>query len=392
MDSRIIKLPSIRAEELRSLGYHWYLDGDNHDFLVPEMLSLTIPETAGMKMASEELSTCFVEGYKYVNKKNLWDAMCIPKAAVSMIQHSWDYGHAHLLARYDFAGGIEGLPLKLLESNADTATMMPESSVFQKILAKGYDGPSKGQINKLHEDLVAAFKSILEEEPQREPTLLCSSLGFIEDQLNLQIVGKAADEAGFYVQYADLKEVTFSEDEGIFVENEDGSFGQFDFWYKLVPWEFIAYDEPELLRLLSNIVTKDLCYVMNPAYTMLFQSKAFLTILSQLYPRNPRILKAYLEPGRFKGKAYVEKVCYGRMGENITIYDEYGKTVERTGGDFGHFRSIQQEFAQLYTDEKDQVYQAGVYLIRDKMSCISFRRGDNLIIDDDIEFVPHIVL
>lgn len=56
----------------------------------------------------------------------------------------------------------------------------------------------------------------------------------------------------------------------------------YPFWFKLIPWEYIAVDEPELAEILTKIVTAEKAVVLNPAYTMLFQSKAILKYLWEL--------------------------------------------------------------------------------------------------------------
>jgi len=46
---------------------------------------------------------------------------------------------------------------------------------------------------------------------------------------------------------------------------------------------------------------------------------------------------------------------------------------------------------ELYKDEDDDLYQPSVFMVDGRPSCLSFRRGEKLIIDDDAQFIPHII-
>lgn len=75
-----------------------------------------------------------------------------------------------------------------------------------------------------------------------------------------------ANEAGFQTNFSFVDEVEFSE-EGIFKEGEN-----YEYWFKLIPWEDIAIEEGELAMLLTQIMRNQRAIILNPAYTLLFQS------------------------------------------------------------------------------------------------------------------------
>lgn len=79
-----------------------------------------------------------------------------------------------------------------------------------------------------------------------------------------------ANEAGFQTNFSFVDEVEFSE-EGIFKEGEN-----YEYWFKLIPWEDIAIEEGELAMLLTQIMRNQRAIILNPAYTLLFQSKGIL--------------------------------------------------------------------------------------------------------------------
>jgi glutathionylspermidine synthase len=164
------------------------------------------------------------------------------------------------------------------------------------------------QFNTLYESLVAQFGEMRKQNPDHEPTLLISTMeGYPEDDTNMQVLGEAAREAGFEVAFEHIERTEFSSVEGIYKQSSnDGSFTRYDYWFKLVPWEYIGWDEPELAQILTDLVTNEKTIVLNPAYTLLFQSKGILKILWQLFPNHPLLLETASTP--LVNKTSVEKV------------------------------------------------------------------------------------
>lgn len=209
----------------------------------------------------------------------------------------------------------------MIEFNADTATCIPETALVQWAALKANGLDEESQFNTLYETLVSSFEEIKEANPEKEPAILFTSMeGYPEDYSNVQVLMEAAKEAGFEVAHEYITGVEFSPAEGIFIQNADSTFTRYDFWFKLIPWEFMAWDEPELLKILTELVISGKTVVMNPAYTMLFQSKGILKILWDLYPNHPLLLETAFEP--LKNKAQVQKVMLGREGANVKIMRE----------------------------------------------------------------------
>ena len=103
--------------------------------------------------------------------------------------------------------------------------------------------------------LTHQFNQILRLNPKKDKTLLVSTLDYEEDILNVEVVIKAAKKAGFTdVQMMPLDKIIFAPDEGIFIELNAESYRRYDFFFKFIPWEFIAYEEPDLMDILTAIV------------------------------------------------------------------------------------------------------------------------------------------
>ena len=127
--------------------------------------------------------------------------------------------------------------------------------------------------------------------------------------------------------------------------------------------------------------------ILNPAYTLLFQSKGMMKILCDLFPDSPYLLKTSFEP--LKGIQYVEKRMFGREGANVRIVDASGNTLEANDGPYGNFKPIYQEYVEFPKDSTGNSYQAGVFFAYEACG-LGFRRGGK-ILGNMSKFVGHVL-
>lgn len=389
MVDRFIDLPSGARQTIIEKGYGWFLKGENDDYLAPDAILVHNNELEQFKQASDACYKMYMDALDKMYHQNLWSRLGLPEVMVPLMRLDMQRSIPHVCGRLDLSGGIDGLPVKLIEFNADTSSLMPESAHFQSWLYEPVHTQFAGQFNFLIQDLTKIFKSIKKRFSDRPSTMLFTSLGYEEDRLNIQVLKEAAEAAGFNVAYSDLEHVIFGDD-GVFLEKGD-EYTQYFFVYKFIPWEFILYEEPDLMDILIKLSTDHDLIVLNPAYTLAFQAKHMLSFLYEENPRNEYLLPTYDQESPLRGKQYVRKVNFGRMGENIEVISPTGKTLARTTGDFGHFSSVFQEFAPMYEDEDGDIYQSSMFLANGYPSCLCFRRRDDLIVDDDAEFVTHVL-
>lgn len=373
---------------LRSLGWSWMLNEQLKGYFRHEALAISPSEAEAYAEAAGELYQLYVQAGQHALDHGLLKSMGIPANMERMIRQTWDDDrHLHLYGRFDLAGGIDGRPIKLIEFNADTATSIPETAVVQwaHLLANGMDDAQ--QFNHLYESLRNNFLTLKTLNPDLEPALLISTMsGFPEDDTNIEVLAEAARDAGFEVAFAYVEDITFSATEGIFTENAKG-YLRYPYWFKLIPWEFIAYDEPELLQLLDTIIEKRLAVVINPPYTLLFQSKAILKLLWELNPGHPLLLETSDRP--LAGKKQVEKVIFGREGHNTRIIDADGQEIASMAGEYGEFDRIYQAYAEFPRDDEGNYYQAGVFFAYEPCA-LGFRYGD-IILGDTAMFSGHLI-
>ena len=386
-----IKNP-LTPEYLEGIGFSWHTDSDGSSYLVDKIVKISEVEAMAFYEASNELYDMFVEAGEYVIENDLLDEIGIPFNLKELVKLSWENDvHWHLYGRFDFAGGVDGVPLKLLEFNADTPTSLVETSLIQWAVLKKEGLDDTKQFNNIHNALMDNFKRLVTLEESVEKfneyydgwkILFSSVRGYDEDEKTVLYLKSIAEEVGFECEFAYIDEVEFDE-EGIYYKEKE-----YEYLFKLIPWEDIAIEEGELASLLTRIVKNKKAIILNPAYTLMFQSKAMLKILWDLFPNHPLLLETSFEP--LEEKAFVKKPIFGREGGNVQIFDESGEVIEQNGGDYENFPVIYQEFAELNQDEQNNFYQAGVFFAYEGCG-LGFRSSSSLILNDMSKFVAHMI-
>ncbi|TDE13401.1 glutathionylspermidine synthase family protein [Dyadobacter psychrotolerans] len=383
-------LPEHPEKALQKVGWNWMLGTDTAPYVTSDVVVVSEQEATQYYQAATTLYDMLVEAGQHAIDHVMFREMGIPENLVEMIKLSWeDDRQVHLYGRFDLAGGVSGDPVKFIEFNADTATCIPESAVVQWAHLRINNLDESQQFNTLYETLVAQFLYIKRANTDLTPSILFSTMkDNPEDDTNVSILREAAKEAGFDVDFAYIEDVEFSNGEGVFKQDpENGSFIRFDFWFKLVPWEFIGNEEPELARILTEIVKNRKALILNPAYTLLFQSKYILKVLWDLYPYHPLLLQTerYVIPH----KKSVSKVLFGREGANVSILERGGEVSETVDGEYEDQSKIYQEYVEFPTDSAGNSYQAGVFYAGEPCA-LGFRRGGK-ILDNTAQFVGHLV-
>lgn len=386
------KVKEIDKQYLESLGFFWHTDSDNSSYISDEIIAISEQEALSFENAANELYDMFIHAGQYIIDNNLFHDIGIPFNLINTIKLSWENDvHWHLYGRFDFAGGIDGLPIKLLEFNADTPTSLFETAIIQWAILK-YNGLQENlQFNGVYEAILDNFKRIvtLDNDIDRFDHLyegwkfLFTSIGGnIEEENTVRLLQHIASKAGFKTKFAFADEIDFSKEDGIVFEDEN-----YELWFKLIPWEMIAIEEPDLAMLLEQIIQNEKAIIFNPAYTLLFQNKGIMKILWDLYPNHPLLLKTSFEP--IANHKYVKKPIFGREGGNVSIIDNDGDILKSNDGEYENYKMVYQEYAQLAKDTRGNSYQAGVFYAYEACG-LGFRKGGE-IIDNYSKFVGHIV-
>ncbi|HEC1541847.1 TPA: glutathionylspermidine synthase family protein [Campylobacter upsaliensis] len=384
-----LTLEKLEKNYLESIGFSWHTDEDGSDYLDNQFICVSKNEANAYYEAANELYDMFIAAAQNVIDNDRFDELGIPFNLIDAIKMSWENEvHWHLYGRFDFAGGLDGKPIKLIEFNADTPTSLFESAILQWATLKQNNLDEHLQFNSIYESLIDNFKRLITldesveefEEHYRGWKILFSSVaGNKEEELTTKLLAHIAKDAGFECDFSYVDEVEFGE-EGIFKNGVN-----YEYWFKLIPWEEIAIEEGELAMFLTQIMRNQKAIILNPAYTLLFQSKGILKILWELYPNHPLLLESSYEP--LQGKDFVRKPMFGREGANISIVKDDVKLQENIGP-YGNNKMIYQQYYELNSNE-NEYYQAGVFFAYEGCG-LGFRKG-GLIIDNASKFVGHII-
>jgi len=385
------KTQALELDYLEELGFVWHTDDDKTAYISDELVVISEEEAEAYYEAGNELYEMFIEAGDYIVENNLFHEVGIPFNLVELVKESWENDvHWHLYSRFDLAGGIDGKPIKLLEFNADTPTAIFETAIVQWAILKQNDLEESHQFNSLYESLIENFQRLVTlDESVEEFDELYEGWKFLftsiknnaEEEQTVRLLQHIANEAGYDTEFAYIDDIEFSED-GIVYEDES-----YDLWFKLIPWEDIALEESDLALILKDIIQNQKAIIFNPAYTLMFQSKAILKILWDLYPNHPLLLETSFEP--LVGKKQVKKPIFGREGGSVSILDSDGTSLAKAEGDYDSHTMIYQEYTQLPTDTNGTSYQAGLFYAYEACA-LGFRKG-GLILDNMSKFVGHIV-
>ncbi len=386
------KIKPIDNATLEEIGFTWHTDNDGSSYIADELVEITSAQAEAYYTAANELYDMYVEAAEYVIENDLFFELGIPYNLVEMIKKSWENDvHWHLYGRFDFAGGIDGQPIKLIEFNADTPTGLFETAILQWAMLKVNELDEEKQFNTVYESISENFRrlitlfddtSLFEERYEGWRILFSSIEGIDEEEVTTKLLKRMADDAGYITGFEFLHQVQFDEESISDARGQD-----YEYWFKLFPWEDIAIEEGELALILQKIMESQSAIILNPAYTLLFQSKGMLKILYELFPDSPYLLECGYEP--LQGKAYVEKKVFGREGANTTYVNADGSIAAQTEGEYGHYKSVYQEAVAFPQDERGEHYQAGVFFAYEACG-LGYRRGGK-ILDNMSKFVGHII-
>ena len=387
------KLNPIDDKTLEEIGFTWHTDSDGSKYVSDELVEVTQAEAEAYYEAANTLYDMYVEAAEYVIDNDLFFDLGIPFNLIDIIKKSWENDvHWHIYSRFDLAGGIDGKEIRLIEFNADTPTALFETALLQWAILQANNMDEERQFNNVYEAITENFKRLItlfddtekfEEYYDGWKILFSSVEGNDEEEATTKLLQQMATDAGFVTKFEFLHNVRF---------DEDGSYDSddinYEFWFKLYPWEDIAVDEPELATTLTNIVQNQKAIILNPAYTLLFQSKGMMAILYELFPDSPYLLKTSFEP--LEGVKQVEKPVFGREGANTKIIDTDGEIVSQTGGPYENYKKVYQEYVEFPQDVHGVKYQAGVFFAYEACG-LSFRKGGN-ILDNMSKFVGHLLV
>lgn len=362
----IEKVAPLENETIEELGLSWY---DKSRHITDELVEVTEDEANLYYEAANELYDMYVEAAEHVIENDLFFDLGIPFNLVDTIKKSWESDvHWHIYGSFVFSGGVDSKPIKLIDFNADTSNLLFETALLQWAILKENDIDEERQFNEVYEKVSENFKRLItmnddtelfEERYDGWKILFSSIEGDNESESHTKLLQQMAEEAGYKTGFSFLQNVNFSDDT---IEDEDAN--EYEYWYKNYPWLDLASDEPELSTTLTNIMNKQKAIILNPAYTMLFQSRGMMKILKDLFPNSPYLLETSYE--QTDGKKEVERTVFGE------------------GEEYKNFKKVYQEYVADAKDTSSSTYRANVIF--------SYEACGLCFVKDDTKFVGHLLV
>lgn len=331
---------------------------------------LTPLEVQEIKLATDEVHTLCLKAVAHVIEKKLYDKLGISAEWVPMIERSWARHDPVILGRLDF--GFDGAqPPKLIKYRADGCEMLIETAhqQFQRMP----DGTEQ-------------FNDLMEMLPKRWDEAFGSQhvhfSCFVSDPealSNTIFMREMALADGCTSADIDMKDIGWNSARGYFVDLDDI---QIKILAKNYPWDWML-KESFGAKLLS-----DPCKSVEPAWTILLNSKGILDILWRLFPNHPNLLPANPLAFALGGNEYVRKPLFGRGGKNVSVHTNQG--VEEHGGVLETDAFICQGLAPIPNfDGHFPVISS--FVVGDKPAGLGIREDKSIIGTEKSKFVPHAI-
>jgi len=336
--------------------------------------SFTESEVVAIEKATNDIFAMCCEAVEYVIKREWYDRFFIDRKYGDLIRWSWQEDQPSLYGRMDLS--VNNGQIKLLEFNADTPTSLLESSAIQWYWMKDVK-PMADQFNSIHEKMTDHYK-VIRKWMKSNRMHFCCNEGSLEDLMTVKYMEDAAQQAGLDTRFLYMDELGFDTKRNCFT---DSQFDSIETIFKLSPYEWMLAEEfgTEL------ITTREQCWWIEPAWKMLLSNKMILCVLHELFPRSPYILPC--KTSQPISGDYVQKPIYSREGANVDIWVN-GKSVEKTGGEYGSEGYVYQQYAALPNFNGNYPV-IGSWLIGGEAAGMGIRESDGLITGNTSRFVPH---
>jgi glutathionylspermidine synthase len=335
----------------------------------------TLAEIEEIEAATAELYRLFVAAGAHVIAKRRYAEFGLPSWTWRLIEQSWEEEPPALNhGRVDLGYRGDGPP-KLFEFNCDTPTALLEAAVVQWAW-KEEAAPDLDQYNSLHDCLVARWKEIAPQLPGHVHfTRAADDEG--EDAITTAYFCDLAAEAGLASTQILAGDIGWHAGRKSFVDLAERDMAAI---FHLYPWDWLTKE-----ALGPRIPEARATLWLEPIWKMLWNSKAILPVLHELFPDHPNMLGARRTPPSLD--TFVRKPVFSREGANVEIVRD-NRIVEATGGDYGQEGYVYQELYDLPC--MGGAYPVGAWIVDGEPCGLGIREG-SLITGASARFVPHVI-
>lgn len=346
------------------------------EYCLPSFLLYTQDEVKRIAIAAERVNGIYDKTLRFAQRYLPDDFferfLGIPPALIPSSRVEVPY---HAVSRQDWI--VNGELLKCIENNSDTPSGIPETAALAGALigrCSELGNPSEGMRAAIQE----AFRQLLGHYADSGLTgaiaLSCYDW-HIEDKMNTLYVMEAVRELGYPAEFVPLDKLEIVPEDGLY---SDGR--RIDVLYRLYPLEYLVHDREEASDFpigeeLLKLVEDGKLGLINPAQSIITQSKGFMALIWSLYERNHlteeavgftlfgkeecEAIESYLLPTYFEktvfettGAPHVSKGFWGREGKGVTLFDSKGDTESPP-----EWRSDDDAEVREYYENQPKVYQ-----------------------------------
>lgn len=367
---------SLSAEVDAQLPQHYAL---HQKYVANQLIPLNLGQISALTDAVQLLYQLYTSATDQIIAEQKWKGIDMPYNMLDIINFTWQHKRQHLplCLRFDLAGGVANLPIKLLACHAD-------NEVFDRLFEATILQNHHLKINQLAQNapfetaLVAQLSHLLAANPQKNATLLLTYFAHQKPSTATRnTLTMVAQKAGFAIEHKAIEDVILSPTEGMVVDDGWDRYRNFDFCCLLADWEDLAFDHLPLLDSIANLILHKKVVMINPPYTMLWQSVGVQRYLWEWYKFNDLLLPTTLQPPARYSK-YMAKPIWGVEGTHTTIFDEKGKVLLSNHEAYPPHSLIYQPLPLSPTDLQGNTYRTAVYYVPNKACTIGFRQGNLL--------------
>jgi glutathionylspermidine synthase len=336
-------------------------------------------EIDALEKAGNDVHELCCEATRHILEKDWFERLAILSEAVPYILNSWDRDDFSLYGRFDFAyDGVN--PPKLLEYNADTPTSLVEAAVAQWYWLEETN-PRADQFNSIHEKLIAAWKKLAPDVPER--VHLGGVKEHLEDAQTVLYIQDTCHQAGIATEQLLLEDVGWHDMRRRFVDLQER---EVTHYFKLFPWEWMWDSE------FADQLKLETTRFIEPMWKMLLSNKGILPILWELFPEHPNLLPAFdgdeaNATAKLNG-SYVRKPKLSREGANVRVVAA-GQPVADTSGEYGEEGFVYQALAPLPDFDGNHAV-CGVWIVNHEACGLGIREDNTLVTGNLSRFVPHL--
>lgn len=312
-------------------------------YCVPSLTLFSKQEVQRVAEAAQWVDRIYWKALRFT-QRYLPDSFLVEQLGLhpSMIESARLEVPYHGISRQDWILHEQGL--KVIENNTDTPTGVPETAYLSQAMIESFSSYQSAS-SEMRTHIKQAFSLLIDYYRQQG---LDGHIAFtcydthIEDLTNTLYLMEAVQELGIDCFFVPLDELEIIPQDSLYYQGK-----KISILYRLYPLEYLVHDRDEasdraIGEDLLQLVAQGKLGLINPAQSIITQSKGFMALIWSLYEHHEEasamcgfdvfdeeelqqlpiyFLPTYYEPSVFHlaNSLYVQKSYWGREGKGTTL-------------------------------------------------------------------------